>query len=108
MPGPVLPDAAVIVPFLAEGPQALQPEPAALVVELAAREHGPRRRDRLELAPRPLHHTGPEPEPAHDTLRAALDPQALPVAVMWDVVVPECGVALLRPGLQPGHVVPDE
>src|SRR4051794_3686883 len=39
---------------------------------------------------------------------AALEPQALAVAVMRDEVVPEGGVALLRPGLQPGHVVADE
>src|SRR3954469_25168489 len=81
---------------------------AALLVEPAAREHGPRRRDRLELAARPLHHLGPEPEPAHPPLGAALEPQALPVTVMGDVVGPEGGVALLRPGLQPGHVVADE
>src|SRR3954469_8630783 len=108
MAGPVLPDAAVLVPLLAEGAQALQPEPAALLVELAAREHGPRRRDRLELAARPLHDLGPEPAPAHPPLGAALEPQALPVPVMRDVVGPEGGVALLRPGLQPGHVVADE
>src|SRR5215212_10013690 len=49
-----------------------------------------------------------EPEPAHDPLRAALEPQALAIAVVRDVVVAEARVALPRPLLQPGDVVADE
>src|SRR5829696_658020 len=101
--GAVLPDAAVVVPLLAVGPQPLQPLGARLLVELAAGEGAARDRDRLELVAGPLHHGRVEAVPAHHPLGAALEPKALTVAVMRDVVLPEAGVALPRPFLQPGH-----
>src|SRR5215207_5382162 len=76
--------------------------------QLAAGEGAPRRRDRLALVARPLDDTGVEPEAAHHALGAGLEPQALAVAVVRDVVVAEARVALPRPLLQPGDVVADE
>src|SRR5687767_14934551 len=52
---PVLPHAAFAVPFLAVGPEPLQPNAAADLVELAAREDGARGADRLHLVDGPLH-----------------------------------------------------
>ena len=49
MARPVPPDTADVVPLLAIGAQALQPDAAGGLVELAAREEGAGGADRLDL-----------------------------------------------------------
>jgi hypothetical protein len=87
VPGSILPDAALLVPLLAVGAQALQTQVARLLVELAAHERGSCRRDRFELVARALDHTRMEAQPRHHPLRPAFQPQAFPVAVVRNVVV---------------------
>jgi hypothetical protein len=106
--GPVLPDPALVVPLLAIGAKPLKADRAGLLVELALGEGATRGRDRLELVPGPLDHGRVEPKPAHHPLGAALEPQALAVAVLRDVVLAEAGVALSGPFLEPGDIVADE
>jgi hypothetical protein len=79
MPGPVLPHLPALVPLLPVRPKPTQPQLASPFVELAPGKGGARRRNRLELVPRPLDHGGVEPQAAHHPLGVALQPQALAI-----------------------------
>ena len=84
VPGPVLPHPPALVPLLPVRPKPPQAEVAGLLIELASGKGRPRRRDRLELVPRPLNNRGVEPQATHHPLGAALQPQAL--------AIPSCGI----------------
>jgi hypothetical protein len=63
--GTVIPDAVVVVPFLAVVPQPLQAEIAGCLVELAGREDGARLGDGLALHSWALHAERTEAEALH-------------------------------------------
>src|SRR5688572_27904858 len=78
------------------------------LVELAAGEDGARSADRLHLVDRPLHDARTHALLRRHRQRAALQEQALAVAIMRPVMGAERHVALLCPALQSVLVVSDE
>src|SRR3990167_5493486 len=80
VPGTITPDRTVFIPFLAISPESFQSFGASGFVELAAREYPSRRVDGFHFQDRTGYELRPELHFLHDSLGAALKPEAFAVA----------------------------